>query len=92
MLDLDVCYKRHKNIITKSLGGKRWALDMETGNEYTLNEAAYDLLNILATPQNAGSLIEAMMGIYEVSRDTAVHDCEKWILYALDKGIIEQPE
>jgi hypothetical protein len=90
MLDLNVYYKRHKNIIIKNLGGKQWALDMETGNEYTLNEVSYDLLNILATPQNADSLTEAMMNIYEVSRDKVVHDCEEWILYALGRGIIEQ--
>jgi hypothetical protein len=90
MLDVKEFYKRNENIIIKKLGGKQWALNMETGSEYTINEAAYDILNMLSTPRTMDEIVSEIINVYDVSREILIEDCKTWIPKALEKGLIER--
>jgi hypothetical protein len=90
MLEVKEFYRRNENIIIKKLGEKQWALNMETGSEYAINEAAYDILNMLSTPHIMDEIVSGIINVYDVSREILVEDCKTWIYKALEKGLIEK--
>jgi ubiquitin-protein ligase len=90
MLDVTEFYKRNENIIIKKLGGKQWALNMETGSECTINNVAYDILNILSTPHTMDEIVFEIINFYDVSRETFIEDCKAWMRIALEKGLVEE--
>jgi hypothetical protein len=90
MLDINGCYKRDDDIVIKSLGGKKWALNMKTGGEYTLNDTAYDVLNVLSEPGTIDDVVDAIVRIYDVPKETFANDCKVWLQSALEKGLVEK--
>jgi hypothetical protein len=89
MLDVKGRYQRNENIIIKRLGKNQWALDMETGSEYGLNEISFDMLNILSTPHSIDELLNEIINIYDISRDVLAEDCNTWLAIALQKKIVD---
>jgi hypothetical protein len=90
MLDMNDRYKRNNNIIIKSLGGKQWALNMDNGGEYALNEVSYELLALLAIPHGIDALVSEIIANYDVSRKVLIDDCKVWLQIALEKELIEK--
>ncbi|MDR0681025.1 MAG: PqqD family protein [Dysgonamonadaceae bacterium] len=82
-------YQRNENIIIRKLGKNQWALDMETGSEYGLNEISFDMLNILSAPHSVDELLNEIINVYNVSRDALVEDCNTWLETALQKGLVD---
>jgi hypothetical protein len=89
MLDVKGLYRRNENIIIKKLGKNQWALDMETGSQYDLNEISFDILNILSTPHSIDELLNEIINIYDVSRSVLAEDCNTWLAAALEKGLVD---
>jgi hypothetical protein len=89
VLDVKVLYRRNENIIIRKLGKNQWALDMETGSEYDLNEIAFDMLNILSMPHSVDALLDEIIDSYDVSKDVLAKDCTTWLRIALQKGLID---
>jgi hypothetical protein len=90
MLDMNDHYKRNNNIIIKSLGGKQWALNMDNGGEYALNEVSYKLLTLLTKPHSIEALVSEIIANYDVSREVLIDDCKVWLQIALEKELIEK--
>jgi hypothetical protein len=88
-MDVKGIYRRNENIIIKILGKNQWALNMETGCEYGLNEISFDMLNILSTPHSVDELLNEIINIYDVSRDVLAKDCNTWLAAALQKGLVD---
>ena len=89
MLDVKELYRRNENVIIRKLGKNQWALNMETGGEYTLNEVSFDMLNILSTPHSIDELLDEIINTYGVSRDVLAKDCNTWLAAALQKGLVD---
>jgi hypothetical protein len=89
MLDVKVLYRRNENIIIKKLGENQWALNMETGAEYGLNEISFDMLNVLSAPRSIDELLDEVIKTYDVSRDVLAKDCSIWLETALQKGLVD---
>jgi hypothetical protein len=89
VLDVKVLYRRNENIIIRKLGKNQWALNMETGSEYALNEISFDMLNILSMPHSVDDLLNEIIESYDVSRDVLTEDCTAWLAIALQKGLID---
>jgi hypothetical protein len=89
MLDVKALYRRNENIIIKKLGKNQWALNMETGGEYGLNEISFDMLNALSAPRSIEELLDEIIKIYDVSRDVLAKDCSTWLETALQKGLVD---
>ena len=89
MLDVKGLYQRNENIIIRKLGKNQWALNMETGGEYGLNEVSFDMLNILSTPHSIDELLDEIISTYDVSRDVLTKDCNIWLAAALQKGLVD---
>jgi hypothetical protein len=89
MLDMKGLYRRNENVIIRKLGKNQWALNMETGSEYTLNEISFDMLDILSTPHSIDELLNEIMNIYDVSRNILAEDCNTWLAVVLQKGLVD---
>jgi hypothetical protein len=89
MLDVKGLYRRNENVIIKKLGKNQWALNMETGSEYALNEISFDMLNILSTPHSIDELLNEILNTYDVSRNVLTEDCNTWLAAALQKGLVD---
>jgi len=90
MLEVNGCYQRSDNIIIKRLGEKQWALNVENGNEYTLNTVSYDILNELSVPRSMDDIVTLIISIYDISRETFLMDFNTWLLVALEKKLIRK--
>jgi hypothetical protein len=89
VLDVKVFYRRNENIIIRKLGKNQWALNMETGSEYDLNEISFDMLNILSTPHSVDDMLNEIIATYDVSQDVLTEDYTAWLVIALQKGLID---
>jgi hypothetical protein len=89
MLDVKGLYRRNENVIIRKLGKNQWALNMETGSEYGLNEISFDMLNILSRPHSIDELLNEIISNYDVSRDVLAEDCNTWLAAALQKGLVD---
>ncbi|MDR2519282.1 MAG: PqqD family protein [Spirochaetaceae bacterium] len=90
MLDMKTFYKRNDTIVIRKLGGKQWALNMETGSEYVLNETAYDMLEVLSARHTTEELVSVIGGWYDAPTSVLTRDCEAWLQDALEKGLVDK--
>ncbi|WP_300857360.1 PqqD family protein [uncultured Clostridium sp.] len=90
MLDLTQKYQINDKIVLRKIDSKCWALNVENGNQYRLNEVSYFILDLFREV----STIEAMLSIvekeYAVDRNRLIADCSLMIQTAVDKNILKE--
>lgn len=90
MLDLTQKYQLNEKIVLRKIDSKCWALNVENGNQYRLNEVSYLILD----PFREASTVEAMISVvekeYAVDRDRLIADCSLMIQTAVDKNILKE--
>lgn len=90
MLDMTHRYKLKEDIVLKGLNNKYWALSTTTGNQYKLNEVAYDILNELTEAKSINELVDAITKAYEISKHEFISDCNALIENALKSGLVKE--
>lgn len=90
MLDMTKRYMLKENIVLKGLNKKYWALSTDTGNQYKLNEIAYDILNELTEAKSINELVDTITKAYMISQQEFMNDCSALIDDALKSGLVEE--
>lgn len=90
MLDLTRKFVLNEKIVLKKIDSKCWALNIETGNQYRLNEVSYFILDSFRTGCTVETMILSLEHEYVVDRERLIADCSMMIQTALDKFILKE--
>lgn len=90
MLDLTKKYQINDNIVLRSVGNKYWALDVEKGNQYRLNDVSYFMLDLFREPSTIEDIISTVEKEYVVGRDQLIADCSVMMQTAINKKILKE--
>ena len=61
-------------------------------NVITLNEVGGDILKAIETPSSVQEVVNKLVEIYDVDRETLLNDVEEFIREAVDKRVVEVVE
>lgn len=90
MLDLTQKYQLNEKIVLRKIDSKCWALDVENGNQYRLNEVSYLILDSFREASTVEAMISVVEKEYAVDRDRLIADCSLMIQTAIDKNILKE--
>lgn len=90
MLDLTQRYQINDKIVLRNIDSKCWALNVENGNQYRLNEVSYLILDSFREASTVEAMISVMEKEYVVDRDRLIADCSLMIQTAIDKNILKE--
>lgn len=90
MLDLTKKYQINDKIVLRKIECKCWALNVENGNQYRLNEVSYFILDLFREASAAEAVVSAVEKEYAVDRDQLIADCSLMIQTAIDKNILKE--
>lgn len=90
MLDMNTILRLNAAIVLRGLGGKYWALDTSSGNQYKLNDVSYFMLNLLRSPMSAEQMVDEILKEYAVAREQVVVDCSRVLQFAIEKEIVKE--
>ena len=85
---------RSENIVTRQMGDEMVLVPLsdkvaDMTNVITLNEVGADILKILEEASTMDKVVEELLEIYDVDRETLLTDVEEFIREAVDKGVVE---
>jgi hypothetical protein len=69
---------------------KYWAFNVETGDQYDLNESAYFLLSLFSEPTVVLKALIDFSNIYELSINEVDEDCLPILSQYLNEGLFER--
>lgn len=90
MLDLTQKYQINDKIVLRKIDSKCWALNVENGNQYRLNEVSYLILDSFREASTVEAMISVVEKEYTVDRDRLIADCSLMIQTAIDKNILKE--
>ncbi|MBO5168928.1 MAG: PqqD family protein [Phascolarctobacterium sp.] len=90
MLDLRKIYQLNEKIVLRKIDNKCWALNIENGNQYRLNEVAYFILDLFREPVSVEAIVSVVGNEYAVDRERLIADCSSMVQYAVDKNILKE--
>jgi hypothetical protein len=90
MLDLTRRFQINDKIVLRKIGSKCWALNIENGNQYRLNEVSYLILDSFREVSTVGAMISIVEKEYAVDRERLIADCSLMIQTAVDKNILKE--
>lgn len=90
MLDLTQKYQLNEKIVLRKIDSKCWALNVENGNQYRLNEVSYLILDSFREASAVEAMISVVEKEYAVDRDRLIADCSLMIQTAIDKNILKE--
>lgn len=90
MLDLKKIYIINENIVLRKIDNKFWALNIENGNQYRLNDVSYFILELLRKAHTFEEIILSIEKEYMVERNQLIEDCSLMIQTAIDKNILKE--
>jgi len=90
MLDLAKKYQLNEKIVLRKIGSKCWALNVENGNQYRLNEVSYFMLDSFREVSTVETVISIVGKEYAVDRDRLIADCSMMIQTAVNKNILKE--
>ena len=90
MLDLTQRYQINDKIVLRKIDNKCWALNVENGNQYRLNEVSYLILDSFREAPTVEAMISVVEKEYAVDRDRLIADCSLMIQTAIDKNILKE--
>ncbi|MEG0692257.1 MAG: PqqD family protein, partial [Oscillospiraceae bacterium] len=90
MLDLTKKYQINDKIVLRKIDSKCWALNIENGNQYRLNDVSYFILDSFRESSTVKEIISIVEKEYAVDRERLITDCSLMIQTAIDKHIIRK--
>jgi hypothetical protein len=90
MLDLAKKYQLNEKIVLRKIDSKCWALNVENGNQYRLNEVSYFMLDSFREVSTVETVISIVGKEYAVDRDRLIADCSMMIQTAVNKNILKE--
>ena len=90
MLDLTQRYQINDKIVLRKIDSKCWALNVENGNQYRLNDVSYFILDSLRESSTVKEIIAIVEKAYAVDRERLIADCSLMIQTAIDKNILKE--
>lgn len=90
MLDLTQKYQLNEKIVLRKIDSKCWALNVENGNQYRLNEVSYLILDSFREASAVEAMISVVEKEYAVDREQLIADCSLMIQTAIDKNILKE--
>lgn len=90
MLDLVQKYQINDKIVLRKIDSKCWALNVENGNQYRLNDVSYFILDSFREASTVETIISIVEKEYAVDRERLIADCSLMIQTAIDKNILKE--
>lgn len=90
MLDLGLKYQLNDKIVLRRIDNKCWALNVENGNQYRLNDVSYFILDLFRKGSTIETIISSVEAEYAVDRKRLITDCSSMIQTAIDKNILKE--
>lgn len=90
MLDLAQKYQINDKIVLRKLDSKCWALNVENGSQYRLNDVSYFILDSFREASTVETIISIAEKEYAVERERLIADCSLMIQTAIDKNILKE--
>lgn len=90
MLDLTKKFQLNEKIVLRKIDSKCWALNVENGNQYRLNEVSYLILDSFRDISTVKEVIAIVKKEYAVDKERLIADCSLMIQTAVDKNILKE--
>lgn len=90
MLDLTKKFQLKEEIVLRKIDSKCWALNIENGNQYRLNEVSYLILDSFRDTSTVEEMIAIVEKEYAVDKERLTADCSLMIQTAVDKNILKE--
>lgn len=90
MLDLMRKFQLNGKIVLRKIDSKCWALNIENGNQYRLNEVSYLILDLFREISTVEDIIAIVEQEYVVDKQQLIADCSLMIQTAIDKNILKE--
>lgn len=90
MLDLTKKFQLNEKIVLRKIDSKCWALNVENGNQYRLNEVSYLILDSFRDTSAVEEMITIVEKEYAVDKERLIADCSSMIQTAVDKNILKE--
>lgn len=90
MLDLTKKFQLNEKIVLRKIDSKCWALNVENGNQYRLNEVSYLILDSFRDASAVEEVITIVEKEYAVDKERLIADCSSMIQTAVDKNILKE--
>lgn len=90
MLDLMKKFQLNEKIVLRKIDSKCWALNVENGNQYRLNEVSYLILDSFRDTSAVEEVITIVEKEYAVDKERLIADCSSMIQTAVDKNILKE--
>lgn len=90
MLDLKKKYQINDKIVLRKIDNKCWALNIENGNQYRLNDVSYFILDSFREEATVESMILAIQKEYMVEKERLIADCSAMLQTAVNKNILKE--
>ena len=90
MLDLTKKFQLKEEIVLRKIDSKCWALNVENGNQYRLNEVSYLILDSFRDASTVEEMIAIAKKEYAVDKERLIADCSLMIQTAVDKNILKE--
>ncbi|MCU6715326.1 PqqD family protein [Megasphaera butyrica] len=90
MLDLTKKFQLKEEIVLRKIDSKCWALNIENGNQYRLNEVSYLILDSFRDASTVEEMIAIVKKEYAVDKERLIADCSLMIQTAVDKNILKE--
>lgn len=90
MLDLTKKFQLNEKIVLRKIDSKCWALNVENGNQYRLNEVSYLILDSFRNTSTVAEIITIVEQEYVVDKEQVIADCSLMIQTAVDKNILKE--
>lgn len=90
MLDLTKKFQLKEEIVLRKIDSKCWALNVENGNQYRLNEVSYLILDSFRDVSTVEEMIAIVKKEYAVDKERLIADCSLMIQTAVDKNILKE--
>lgn len=90
MLDLTKKFQLNEKIVLRKIDSKCWALNVENGNQYRLNEVSCLILDSFRDTSAVEEVITIVEKEYAVDKERLIADCSSMIQTAVDKNILKE--
>lgn len=90
MLDLTKKFQLNEKIVLRKIDSKCWALNVENGNQYRLNEVSFLILDSFRDTSTVTEIITIVENEYAVDKERLIADCSLMIQTAVDKNILKE--
>lgn len=90
MLDSNKTYQINENIVLRKIDTKFWALNIENGNQYRLNDVSYLILDSFREAATVADVISIVEKEYSVDRERLIADCSSMLQTAVNKNILKE--